>query len=132
MSGKLARPPARQSKVSNAMPPPLEALETLPPEQRLAIAWSTAEARDRLTSMLAFDGRLARIVTRTREPMLGQMRLAWWRDRQGAVMAEFALVAPIVFSTSAIPSISSVQLPSTGASTMSIWPSCLSCPAFNV
>lgn len=69
------------------MPPKLEALEPLPPEQRLAIAWSTAEARDRLTSMLAFDGRLARIVTRTREPMLGQMRLAWWRDTLGLGVA---------------------------------------------
>ncbi|MEQ5786617.1 hypothetical protein J3454_01780 [Erythrobacter sp. NFXS35] len=30
--------------------------------------------------MLQLDRRLARIVSRTTEPMLGQMRLAWWRD----------------------------------------------------
>jgi phytoene synthase len=30
--------------------------------------------------LLQFDRRLARIVSRTTEPMLGQMRLAWWRD----------------------------------------------------
>lgn len=69
------------------MPPPLEALDPLPPEQRLAIAWSAPVARDRLASMLAFDRRLARIVTRTREPLLGQMRLAWWRDTLGLRVA---------------------------------------------
>ncbi|QUL38674.1 hypothetical protein [Erythrobacter sp. JK5] len=36
--------------------------------------------RARLSAALALDQRLARIVSATTEPMLGQMRLAWWRD----------------------------------------------------
>ena len=31
--------------------------------------------------MLALDRRLARAALHAREPMLGQLRLAWWRDR---------------------------------------------------
>lgn len=36
--------------------------------------------RGALTKALLLDRRLARIAARTTEPMLGQMRLAWWRD----------------------------------------------------
>lgn len=36
--------------------------------------------RGALTTALQLDRRLARIVARTTEPMLGQMRLAWWRE----------------------------------------------------
>lgn len=70
------------------MTAPLEALEPLPPEQRIAIAWSAGGTRHRLASLLALDRRLARILSRTREPMLGQMRLAWWRDALGRSVAE--------------------------------------------
>jgi phytoene synthase len=38
--------------------------------------------------VLQLDRRLARIVARTSEPMLGQMRLAWWRDALGRPVAE--------------------------------------------
>jgi phytoene synthase len=37
---------------------------------------------------LQLDRRLARIVGRTQEPMLGQMRLAWWREALGKPVAE--------------------------------------------
>ncbi|SHN53934.1 squalene/phytoene synthase family protein [Erythrobacter sanguineus] len=57
-----------------------EETEILPPEAALALAWSPQEVRARLTMLLQLDRRLARIVARTSEPMLGQMRLAWWRD----------------------------------------------------
>ncbi|MCL9999551.1 MAG: hypothetical protein NBV68_09225 [Erythrobacter sp.] len=38
--------------------------------------------------VLQLDRRLARIVGRTQEPMLGQMRLAWWREALGKPVAE--------------------------------------------
>lgn len=60
-----------------------ESLETLPAEAELALAWSPPEIRGALTTALQLDRRLARIVARTTEPMLGQMRLAWWRDALG-------------------------------------------------
>lgn len=54
--------------------------DTLTPEAELALAWSPPMVRGALTMALMLDRRLARIVARTTEPMLGQMRLAWWRD----------------------------------------------------
>lgn len=57
-----------------------DAADLLPPEAGLALAWSGSKVRGRLSMALQLDRRLARIVARTTEPMLGQMRLAWWRD----------------------------------------------------
>lgn len=54
--------------------------EILPPEAGLALAWSPPKLRAPLSIALQLDRRLARIVARTSEPLLGQMRLAWWRD----------------------------------------------------
>jgi len=54
--------------------------DPLPPEAVLALAWTPQNLRGRLSMLLQLDRRLARIVARTSEPMLGQMRLAWWRD----------------------------------------------------
>ena len=57
-----------------------EPADALPAEAGLALAWSPAKVRAPLSTFLQLDRRLARIVARTSEPMLGQMRLAWWRD----------------------------------------------------
>ena len=57
--------------------------ETLPPEIDLALAYTPRTHRDALRTAFAFDQRLARIAAATTEPMLGQMRLAWWRDMLG-------------------------------------------------
>lgn len=54
--------------------------EPLPPEAELALAWCSPNHRGRLSIALQLDRRIARIVARTSEPMLGQMRLAWWRE----------------------------------------------------
>lgn len=62
--------------------------EPLPPEAELALAWSGPQMRSRLRSALELDRRLARIVARTHEPMLGQMRLAWWREALAKPVAE--------------------------------------------
>ncbi|GMM94396.1 hypothetical protein [Qipengyuania sp. MTN3-11] len=58
-------------------PSPIE----LPEVVRLALA--SARPRDRPIFEIAFalDARLARIVGATSEPMLGQLRLSWWRDQ---------------------------------------------------
>ncbi len=57
-----------------------ELLEPLPAEAQLALAHSPPATREPLRIYLELDRRLARIVSVTTEPMLGQMRLAWWRD----------------------------------------------------
>ncbi|MDE1914517.1 MAG: hypothetical protein KGJ57_03540 [Sphingomonadales bacterium] len=59
-------------------------LDTLPPPWRLALAYAPAAARPFWLSFLALDVRLAGVVRGAREPLLGQMKLAWWRDRFNA------------------------------------------------
>lgn len=64
------------------------AADPLPHEADLALAWCGAAVRGPLAAALRLDRRLARIVGRTGEPMLGQMRLAWWRDALGRPVGE--------------------------------------------
>ena len=56
---------------------------TLTPILRLAIAYAPARSRARALALLALDHRLAAIVQSAREPVLGQLKLSWWRDRLG-------------------------------------------------
>lgn len=62
--------------------------ENLADEAALALAHSGPIVRDALRIFLEFDSRLARIVSGTTEPMLGQMRLAWWRDALGIPVSD--------------------------------------------
>lgn len=57
-----------------------ESTEPLSNEAQLALAYTGPKSRGALTIFFEFDARLARIVAGTTEVMLGQMRLAWWRD----------------------------------------------------
>ena len=56
-------------------------VEALPVHLRLALSYAPARVRALTLGLLVLDGRLAGIVRGTREPLLGQVRLAWWRDR---------------------------------------------------
>ena len=49
--------------------------------EAVAVAWQPIETRPLLYALLAFDARLARQVARAREPLIGQIGLAWWRER---------------------------------------------------
>ena len=55
----------------------------LPPLSRLALAYAPRHARHAHGALLALDARLASILRQKREPLLTQMRLAWWRDTLG-------------------------------------------------
>lgn len=55
-------------------------VEELPPAQRLALAYAPRPAREPTLALLALDARLARTLQRKSEPVLAQMRFAWWRD----------------------------------------------------
>ncbi len=55
-------------------------LETLPVLQRFALAYCPAAAKPETLALFALDARLAGIVRSASEPMLGQIRLAWWRE----------------------------------------------------
>lgn len=50
------------------------------PERNLILTYAPASARAGLEALLALDDALSRLLRTTREPALGQMRLAWWRE----------------------------------------------------
>jgi 15-cis-phytoene synthase len=58
-------------------------VEQLPVHLRLALSYAPASARLLTLGLMALDCRLADVVRGTRETLLGQVRLAWWRDRLG-------------------------------------------------
>ena len=49
------------------------------PDRILAVAYA-GKRRDNLRLLLLFDQALGRLVATSREPVLGQMKLAWWRE----------------------------------------------------
>lgn len=56
----------------------------LSPLLRLALAYSPRDARPATLSLFLLDTRLSGFVRRSTEPLLAQMRLAWWRDTLGS------------------------------------------------
>jgi phytoene synthase len=63
-------------------PPPRsgEDLRLADPERALAVAYAPAALRLGLSAIFALDERFGSIVASTSEPMIGLMRLAWWRE----------------------------------------------------
>ena len=60
----------------------------LPPPANLAVAYTPVAFRAAFSVLLQLDARFADIVRKAREPMIAQIKLAWWRD---AFAAEPAL-----------------------------------------
>ena len=56
-------------------------IETLPLLQRLALSYAPQNAHLQTLGLMALDNRLAGIVSRSTQPMLAQIRLAWWREQ---------------------------------------------------
>lgn len=53
----------------------------LPLPQKLAVAHSAAADRTIIEPFFVLDNRLAQFVSQSKEPVLTQMRIAWWRDQ---------------------------------------------------
>jgi 15-cis-phytoene synthase len=62
----------------------MELSADLTPPQRLALQYAPNAVRGGFAWLLAFDRRLGDITARASEPLIGQMKLAWWRDALGA------------------------------------------------
>jgi phytoene synthase len=50
------------------------------PWRDLALSYAPAGSRKALEALFALDTALGDVLRSTREPLVGQMRLAWWRD----------------------------------------------------
>lgn len=53
----------------------------LSPDKKLAFAYLPARHRAAIEALFAIDGAMGEVVRTTSEPMVGQIRLAWWRER---------------------------------------------------
>ena len=58
-----------------------EDLKTRDRERWLSILWAPADARAALVALHAHDLEQQRVVAEAREPMLAEIRLAWWREQ---------------------------------------------------
>ncbi|MFN7176435.1 MAG: squalene/phytoene synthase family protein [Thermaurantiacus sp.] len=54
-------------------------------ERWLSCLWAPADARPALMAVHALDSEMARVVADVREPLLAEIRLAWWREQVQAV-----------------------------------------------
>ena len=60
----------------------------LPRAQQLALAYTPRALRPALACLLGFDRTLGQLLATGSEPVLAQMRLAWWRDMLGKPAGE--------------------------------------------
>ncbi|MDG5747536.1 hypothetical protein P8Q88_05025 [Qipengyuania sp. XHP0207] len=58
--------------------------EDLPPEAMVALGYAPRAHRSLFELFLSLDRNLARSVAGASEPIVGQLRLAWWRDALGS------------------------------------------------
>ncbi|MEJ6009001.1 hypothetical protein [Novosphingobium aquae] len=56
-------------------------IDGLSPLYRLALAYAPGPAKPAWLSFLSLDTRLAGLLRQARDPVLAQIRLAWWRER---------------------------------------------------
>lgn len=63
---------------------------------QLVQAYVPRASRPAFAAALAFDETLAAILPRASEPILGQMRMAWWRDRLGELPAPAPSADPLL------------------------------------
>jgi phytoene synthase len=55
--------------------------QALGPDRTLALSYVPGASRKAIEALFLIDGAMADVVRTTREPMLGPIRLAWWRER---------------------------------------------------
>lgn len=66
------------------------------PERALILTYAAPAGRAALAALLGLDDALARLLRTTREPAIGQIRLAWWRERLEALGEGPAPAEPVL------------------------------------
>lgn len=66
------------------------------PERMLILSYAPSSVRAALSALLALDDALALLLRTTREPALGQLRLAWWREALAKLDREPAPAEPVL------------------------------------
>lgn len=70
--------------------------DLLPLPQRLALNYAPVHLRASTAALFALDARLGELVAKANEPLLAQLRLAWWRDELSKAPADRAKGDPIL------------------------------------
>lgn len=70
--------------------------EALDPKHRIALAYAPKSARSAWLALLQFENKLADVARPGRDPMMVQLRLAWWRDRLGEPVDRWPVSEPIL------------------------------------
>ena len=73
-----------------------EVLASLPSVHRLALAYGAGRLRLPMLGLMALDTRLGSIVCAAREPILGQLRLGWWRQTLARPTGEWPEGEPLL------------------------------------
>jgi phytoene synthase len=76
--GKVAAEPARDP--AHAAPGLAEQARKLDPDRYVTALFAPAESRRHLFALIAFNYEIARVREVVTQPILGQIRLQWWRD----------------------------------------------------
>lgn len=66
------------------------------PVERVAVAYAPARVRALWLGLLALDSRLKRAARSGSEPVLAQIKLAWWRDRFAGPIAAWPAGEPLL------------------------------------
>lgn len=74
----------------------IEGEPPLLPEIQLALAHTRPEHRPALQAVFELDASLGRAVAQASEPIVGQLRLAWWRDALSAPEGQRAKGSPLL------------------------------------
>ncbi len=67
-------------------------------ERRVILSYAPGDRRDGLAALLALDDKLAAVLRSTREPLIGQMRLTWWREALMSLAATSPPGEPVLTS----------------------------------
>ena len=71
-------------------------LEGLPAVARLALAYAPRASRLDTLALFALDARLANLLRHSREPMLAQLRMSWWRETLAREHTEWPAGEPLL------------------------------------
>jgi phytoene synthase len=74
----------------------IEPTELADPERALAVTYAPAPLRAGLAALFALDERFGQVVASTTEPMIGLMRLAWWREALEKLDRDSAPAEPLL------------------------------------
>lgn len=85
------------------------ALEAFDPDRFVSLFFVPRRCRRDVLALYSLELEVSRIATQVREPMIAQIRYAWWRDQIDALYAGRSVTAPVLLML--VPAIATLDLP---------------------